>query len=145
MDHVKKELVNFVRDGLEEDDLFYLYEPSAIELVELVGERVSLVANYEADGWKFNLNYALKQTLYVLESADWDYRKILIFVSDRFQEADKLALMNAANLNEKESLGCDILAIGIGASYSRSALSVSPRYLHLPSPLHLADILQEEI
>ena len=77
VDGVKDELVEYVRT-FDYVDLFYLYHENVIDVVEGLGKRIHSVASYQTDGFEFDLNYALKQTLYIIGSEDDDKQIYLI-------------------------------------------------------------------
>lgn len=115
----------------------YLYHPSLVDSLSLHGEQVSAIGNYDSDGWKLNLHYALRHTLYVLMAEDMTYRKYVIFVTDRL--TDQRPLMKAVKISRKELLDAHFLLIGIGSHYNRDAMesvAMEPEvtYIHLDDP-----------
>lgn len=142
---MKKGLVSLVRDELEEEDLFYLYHPEIVELMEQSGEQVAAIANYESDGYRFQLDYALKQTLYVLETEE-DADKKLLLITDRFTSKQKSAVESVAAINRRDDIGCDVWAVAIGGTCDLESLALHVnRLITTPNAAHLGDILREEL
>jgi hypothetical protein len=113
IDVVKRDLVNYVKNALEDgDDMFYLYHPKLDEVVYNIGDAISAIGNYETDGWQFNVNYAFKQTLYVLEAQDPSYKRIIFFITDRL--TDMKVLEKAFFINDKDIINCELIVIAIG-------------------------------
>jgi hypothetical protein len=111
LDNVKQALIEFFRKNLDDDDVMYLYHPDIVETVNRIGAQVAAISNYKTDGWKFNLNFALKQTLFILASEPYE-EKILLLVTDRLSETGFLKKLVA--LNDKDELGCRVICVDIG-------------------------------
>lgn len=109
LDHIKENLIQYLRDVFDEDDVFYLFHPEILETTDHRGEAVAAVSNFETDGWTFRLNYALQQTLYVLDAEDGK-RNLLIF-TDRFNAVpiERLAL-----IKQREEIDCEICVFCLG-------------------------------
>jgi hypothetical protein len=113
LDKVKEELVKYIKESVVDgEDVFYLYHPEIIESMIKNGEKVSSVSNYETDGWQFDLNYALKQTLYVIGAEDPDADRMVILITDRLEEI--APLKKFVTINKKDDYDCDLLVIPIG-------------------------------
>jgi len=110
LDHVKQALIKYVRDVFEDDDVFYLYHPDIIESMTKVGQEVSSIANYESDGWEFDLNFALTQTLYVLDAEHFDFQKKLFLFTDRFNPRP---IQKVVKLRDKDMIDCDVVVFSI--------------------------------
>ncbi len=145
LDSVKECLVNFVRETLQAEDIFYLYHPEIIETVEDVGVIVSAIGNYETDGWLIDLRHALEQTSYVMAAEDEDYERIFLYVTDRVQKNNDLKRI--LSFEKRDQTGCGFLFIGIGNQYNRDILSLLEEenecvtYSHLDDPRDLYSIL----
>lgn len=145
LDSVKECLVNFTKETLQAEDIFYLYHPEIIETVEDVGNIVSAIGNYETDGWLVDLRHALEQTSYVMSAEDEDYERIFLYITDRVQKNNDLKRI--LSFEKRDQTGCDFLFIGIGNQYNREVLSVLDdesecvTYSHLDDPQDLYSIL----
>lgn len=141
IDNLKKRMIEVIRHlFVDGEDGFYLYHPKITETVTSHGDQVAAVGNYNTDGWKFNLQNAVRQTLYVLMAEPLTYRKYLIFITDRITE-DK-ALEKALHINDKEIIDCHFIFIGVGNFYDKNILNKYQELenvdvFHLESPLHL--------
>lgn len=150
IDTVKKGLVGFVRT-MEDDDLFYIYQPNSVELFDNRGAQIAAVGNCELDGSKIDLNYALKQTLYVIAAEPAGSDRFVVLITDRFSERDKPALKKILMLNQKDGYECHCLVIGVGSCYSSKVLkevceeSPQANYLHLTNTASLSSTLTEWI
>lgn len=144
IDQVKKSLIQFV-STFDEEDGFYLFHPELSEPFYNRGEHICMIANYETDGFKFDLGYALKQTLYVVGAQDPDMKKSLCLITDRLTAKDTFQINHLATLNEKDDLGCQIIVIGIGGKYNKENLFESCQgkvfCIHTDDPLQVNSIL----
>lgn len=120
VDDVRKSLVRFMRTT-ESEDGFYLYHPQLLDSVYNSGEKTAVLGNYETDGFKFDLGFALKQSLYV--AARGDEEKVLILVTDSFLASDLMSLKKVMVLNRKEALDCKVLVVGVGEKYDKAQLT----------------------
>lgn len=149
LDVVKKKLVEIVRNSLEDDvDSLYLYHPDLVEVLYNHGDQISAISNYETDGWQFNVEAAMKQTMYVVAGEDRDNRKYLILITDRLIR--KSPINKALFINEKDHLGCNLVVIGVGDRYDKNMLDQMAKinsaiqYFHISQPFSLADIFPKE-
>lgn len=137
VDEVKKSVNTFLKT-YDDDDGFYLYHPQLVDVLFKRGEQVSMVANYETDGYKFDLMFALKQTLYVVASEDADSHKTVCLVTDRFEKGQVSYIKKLQSLNNKDSLDCSILVIGVGTGYDKESLQEACKdiatYYHNDNP-----------
>lgn len=144
VDDVRKAMVRFVCKTDSEDG-FYLYHPQILEAAYSQGEKTAALGNFETDGFKFDLGFAMKQTLYV--TARGDEEKVLLLVTDSFLAADLTSVKKVLLLNRKEDLGCKILVIGLGQRYDESALtdyaSKTPEMAYLHSDPNQVDVTLE--
>jgi hypothetical protein len=150
LDKVKDQLVKFIKECVDDGgDYFYLYHPETVEALIKNGEEVSAVSNYETDGWQFNLNYALKQTLYVIGAEDPDCDRTILLITDRMENV--LAVKKSLMINDKDGYECSFLVVGIGLKYNRDKIEElenendSLTHLHLDNSLFLAEALKTEI
>jgi len=143
---VKEQLIDFVRNTMEGEDLFYLYHPEIIEPVYDVGKIVSHIGNYETNGWKFDLRQALKLAYYVMAAQDEDAEKMLLFVTDRI--IDRIAIKKLLLVEEREQTDCRFVFVGIGTRYDKLALQLTHdqvTYIHLDSASDLNATLLEKL
>lgn len=146
LDVVKKQLIDFTRETMEGEDIFYLYHPELIDPVYDIGKIVSAIGNYETDGWLFDLRYALKLTYYVVAAQDDDAQKMVMFITNRAK--DEIATKKLLMLEDRDQSGCQFVFVGIGNSYDRSVLDIvhdQVTYFHLDQPSDLSDTLLEKI
>ena len=140
IDIVKKKFAAFIKQYISNGiDAFYLYHPELVDVCFVNGEAISAVGNYETDGWLFNLETALKQTLYVLETRDLE--RYLFLITDRL--SDIKPVEKALFLNEKEMIDCHFIVLGIGQQYNR--LSLESQSSDLLTFRHIDEISKEEI
>lgn len=107
---------------LMDEDGMYLYHPEVFDVLYKRGEKISTLANFETDGFKFDLTNAIKQTLFILCGEDEDSSKTILVITDRFGEENKFGIRKFLSMNEKDYLGCRLCVIGIGNRYNRKAL-----------------------
>ena len=149
IDIVKKRMIELVRNLLiDGEDSMYLYHPDTSESLISHGDQVCALGNYDTDGWKTNLNFAFRQTLYVLLAEDQTLPKYLIFITDRLQ--DSKAIEKAIQIDKKESINCCFILIGIGNNYNKNVLnnlkSDRVNYIHLDDPADLVpDLFKEKL
>lgn len=113
IDVVLKQLIEFVRETMEEEDLLYVYEPESLGVHETRGNQISAIANFETDGYKIDLPYALKQTLYIIAAED--AKRSICLITDRTSPEQVSAIKKASKLNDKDDWDCRFLVIGIGS------------------------------
>lgn len=111
VDNVKEALIDFFRSNMENQDVMYFYHPEITTTVNRVGAQVSAVANYDTEGWKFNLHMALKQTLFIVASEPYE-SKTLLLITDRL--SDLKTIKRIAMINQKDMLDCNIVCVDIG-------------------------------
>jgi hypothetical protein len=140
IDLVKKQLIEFV--GLmTEEDAFYLFRPDAIEPAEGKGKQTAVLANYETDGYSFDLIYALKQTLFV--TAAYPGNRTMVLISDRLNGsiADR-AIMKVSMLNEKDDMECRLIIVSLCDKWEFGERFKS---IELDGPEELASVLTDKI
>lgn len=148
IDVIKKKMIDVVRELLVDgEDSFYLYHPQITETVSTHGEQVGAIGNYNSDGWKFNVQYAFKQSLYVLMAEPLTYRKYVFFITDRI--TDKKAIDKAIHINEKEMIDSHFFLIGVGNQYDKKCIidfngSTNITCFHLNEPAELEASLFKE-
>jgi hypothetical protein len=137
---VKKQAIDFI-GRLTEEDAFYLYQPDAIEVMEGKGKQTAVLANYETDGYWFDLNFALKQALYVVAARPGE--RTLVMISDRLNEggADR-AIKKVSMLNEKDDMECRLVVVSLCETWE-----FGERYgsIEMEGPEKLADVLADKI
>lgn len=138
LDTVKKQLIDYLREDMVGEDLFYLFHPDILEPVETVGAMVGIVSNYETDGWLYDVSYALMQTFFVVASEDEDYERALLFITDRIQ--DEAPVRRLLKMEERNQSDCKFIFVGIGSHYKQKVFDNIPFY-HLDDPSELASTL----
>lgn len=117
VDLVKKQLVEFVRT-FDEEDVFYLYNPAEVDVLDNRGEQIHAIGNYDTDGYKLqDLQLALKQTYYVLANQDEDSNRTLCYITNRFGKKDSSALKKVCRIGQTLGLleePVDILVVALG-------------------------------
>jgi hypothetical protein len=146
---VKREMIKLVGENFADGhDAFYLYHPDIIEPTYKIGDHNSSIGNYETDGWQFKLEFALKQTLFVVAAEDRRFSKFVILISDRIQQ--KAPLDKLIYLNRKDMVDANIILIGVGNRYNTDVLKSaeadqSVTYYHVDHPSEIvAKLLKEE-
>lgn len=139
LDNVKAGLIEFFRRNLEEDDIMYLYHPDIIDVEDHVGAHVGAVANYTTDGWKFELNFALQQTLFIVAAVPCE-TKTVILITDRLSETKPLK--RVSSFNTKDGLGCRIICVDIGCRLPDVEYA---DIFHIPDSSQLTSDLFKEI
>jgi hypothetical protein len=141
-------MISFVREFVVDDaDSFYLYHPDLWDSVNLHGDQISCIGNYDTDGWKINLYHALRQTIYVLLNESMTSKKYVFFITDRI--TDVKPIEKALYLNEKEMLESKFIIIGVGNLYDHSLVSKFSEdndvlYVHVDQPEELTTQLFKE-
>ena len=121
LDIAKESVREYLRSNWEDDDIFYMYHPLVTEPTYKRGESVSVVSNYETDGWKFDLSYALKQTLYVISNEDESFEKNLLLISDRL-DSDR-AIKSVINVQKTDFVfDCNLKCLGLTSNCDLSLL-----------------------
>lgn len=119
-DVVKREMGKYLLRVVDGEDLFYLYNTESLQPVQRIGEITAALANYETDGWAFDVTFALKQSLFVLLAEDEDIAKQLIIVTNRLQDAS--AVEKVLRLQRRDQSECQIVVVGIGSGYNRAVI-----------------------
>lgn len=140
LDHVKNAMASYIRTEFDNDDIVYVYHPEVIEPTIFIGTQVASIQNYETDGWNFDLNFALKQTLYIL-AVETNLDKIFLYFTDRMKNASVFKRLLA--LDKKEDVGCRFVIVGIGNHYNRKDIEELPvTFLHVDDVVTLKDQLK---
>lgn len=147
LEHVKKAVQGLVRRSFEEDDLLYVYHPDNTASTVKRGEQVALVANYRTDGYKFNINYGILQSMYVLDAEDdEDMERIVYYFTNRFDRSDIPQIKSAITAKEKEELSPRIVTVAIGDEGDLQALAeVVPGYCHANNPDMILPVLLDKL
>ena len=142
-------MINLVRDLFENgEDSLYLYNPQSTESVVFQGEQVFAIGNHNSDGWKFNLNFALRQTLYVLMAEDQTNRKYVILITDRIDNSFNIE--KYIKINYKEMIYSNFIIICVGENFDKKVLEKFNEhseitYLHINQPDELEPCLLNNI
>lgn len=148
IDEVKNNVVSLIMETFENNvDMMYLYHPKIFELVSNQGDQTSSINNYDSDGYKFNLEIALKQTMYLLHGQYFDIRKYLIFITDRV--VDSYPIEKFFLINKKYLLGVHLIIVGIGEFYDKSmieklVIGQDATHIHINHPSELLKRLIKE-
>lgn len=141
IDIAKEQVINYMRTQFFADDLFYLYHPDIIDVLTNIGEQVSAVSNYNTDGWKFDMEYALKQTLYVVGAEDIDSPKLICVISNRSR--DPWLYKKMIKINKKDDFGCNILHIALGQIDEVEIEDPSFFSVKLEDPTDISEVIKE--
>lgn len=126
VDIVKKQLIQFVKK-LDEEDLFYLYNPGDLYPLDNLGDRVGVIGNYDTDGYSMSdLTTGIKQTYYILAQQDEDSQRTICYITNRFSNKETISLKKLLNLSR--TLGdliepCNILIFAIGENCDKELLT----------------------
>jgi hypothetical protein len=148
LDLVKEQLVEVVKNHFDDGlDVLYLYHPDLVDPVNRHGEQTHHISNYDTDGWLFNMNFALKQTLYALGMQECDLRRYLVLITDRMFDIRPLELV--IQLNDKDMLDAQLILVGIGDHYDQPAFAALAKegkaiHIHLNSASELIQQLCKE-
>ena len=137
IDNVKSSLVDFLRKNFDDDDIMYLYHPDIIEPSNRVGAQVATISNYRTDGWKFDLGYALKQTLFIISAESYESKSLLL-ITDRLD--DPAILKKISSLNKKDMLGCNLICVDVGCHLPDVDFA---KIVHVPDSSQLVDSFKE--
>ena len=136
VDVVKKSLINFVR-GFDYDDILYLYDEMKIAAEYRRGRQVHAVASYSTNGLEFDLYYALKQTLYVLQAEDQDFFKVMYIINDRVRNPSIFNKIVALNQKEQSEINFVLLT-------SQPMTIEGMKVMQFTEPVELDQFLKEE-
>ncbi len=148
VDGVKKALLDMVMKTFEDDlDILYLYHPEVVDPTWKRGEQTFHIGSYDTDGWRFNLNLAIQQTLYAVGAQDHESRRYLMLITDRIEDARPLEL--AVHLNKKDMLDIHFILVGLGRSYQKAVFESLPAdapvtRIHIDHPSELVPELLKE-
>ena len=112
IDLLKKGMIQWIGTSLEEGiDTLYLYNVFSCEAAITIGQQVAAVANYNIDGWKFNVFEALWHTSLVVSLSDEDVERIVVLVTDKTN--DPIVIERINRLIEKEGINCRLVVVGV--------------------------------
>lgn len=143
VDICKNQFISYVKDEFYDEDKFYLYHPLITEPTNKVGEHISVIGNYDTDGWKIDIEYALKQTLYVVGAEDFDLPKAICIISNR--KRNSFFYKKVIKLNEKDDYGCNFLHIFIGEEEMEDLKFEEFKSFNLKDPNTLCDFLKDKL
>lgn len=133
IDCVKESLIELVTNSFENNiDVLYLYHPDVVDPVDKHGEQRAIINNYQSDGWAFNIDLALRQTLYAIALQDFDMKRYLVLITDRINNIQPLETI--LKLNNKDRVDARVIVIGIGDFYAETnllSLRNDPAFLHI--------------
>lgn len=143
LDEVKKSIVDLINKTFENGiDMLYLYHPELVEVLEKQGDQTSAINNYDTDGFKFNLENALKQTIYLISNNCFDSRRYLILLTDRIlntRPIEKLIL-----INKKDFLNVNLIVVSIGNFCNKDIVFDDVFHIHLDKASDLIGKLIKE-
>ena len=146
---VKSQLIEFVRT-FDEEDLFYLYQPTVIDVLSKRGDQIGAIGNFDTDGYKIqDLNYAFKQTYYILAAQDEDSKRVLCYLTNRFSQDEVQPLKKLFNIPRTLSFEdpCEFLVIALGDKCDipllQGVCDGHAKILEVEDPYTLNDKLQE--
>lgn len=146
IDNLKKVFVKIIKNYIENDfDSFYLYHKDLIDSITLRGDQISAVGNYETDGWKFNLNNAFRQTMYVLMGEELTFKKYFFYFTDRILSTEHIE--KALKINDNHMVDVHFIFIGIGNYYDLKCLKKFEKNINV-TVLHFDDtseIIEKEL
>lgn len=136
LESVRKEMISCVNNL--EDDGFYLHQIDS-KVLYTRGCQVAVLGNYETDGFRKDLIYAFRETLFVIKSEDADFEKMVLLISDRLTEADIPAIKKMLALNKKNDNFCQLVVIGLTSECSQLSLD-GVKFLHYDDVATFKDI-----
>lgn len=142
LDVVKEQLIKFVRNTIDGEDLFFIYDSEELDPVYDIGKIVSEIGNYYTDGCVYDLRQSFKFMYYLMLVQDDDMKKTLLFITDRI--TDRFAVNKIISLEDREESLCDIVFVGIGDNYDKSILETkcnNIKHIHINDPGDLFDVL----
>ena len=137
IDVVKQHLIDLaLKFGL--NGCIYVSHPTQ-EMPKRQGESVYQISTYE----DFPLDDAIKRAVTVIGNTNPDFKKRILFVTDRYKQGYKL--QKGLNLNNLNGYNCEFCLVGIGDKYESLEDLVGPncRCYHLDQPAEIATILKE--
>lgn len=136
---VVKNKMNFIVRSLlvDGEDSMYLFHPNITDCSTKHSGHVFAIGNFNTDGSKTNLNFAFKQTLYVLMAEDSTFSKFIIFITDRID--DSRSIEKAIQINKKEMIDCNFVLIGIGDFYDKQIFNRLQNYFDNVDYIHVND------
>jgi len=120
LDLVKKELVASLREFDNGDNVFYLYSPHLIDTIRDRGLITSAIANYDTDGFPFDLSVALKQSVFILASQHG--RKNLVLITDRAQ--NMYHINKVLSIIQTNQFDVCLHVIGMGENYHKGLADI---------------------
>ena len=136
LENVKKSLIESFRKNLKNDDIVYLWQEDVIR-TDTTGAAVASISNYKSEGWNFDLQFSLRQMLYIL-SAEPHEIKTLLLISDRL--SDLKSINNISKLNDKDRLDCNLICFDIGNHLPDASFA---KIIHVLDSSQLTDSLKE--
>ena len=133
---VRDEMISFVKNL--EDDGFYVDQTNS-KVSYTCGAQVAVLGNFETDGFRKDLGYSLRETLFVVSSEEDDFEKTVILISDRLSDSDLPALKKLFALNKKNDNSCQLVVIGLTTDCKKLTLD-GVKFLHFDEITAFKDI-----
>lgn len=142
---VKGEVINFSR-SMDADDRLYVFQEGIIDIPRWRGPATAVISNYKQH--YFDKNYALKQTLVVIGSEDYDAVKHLFLISDNYSSEDEYGYKRGLALDSKTDFNCHFHFCGIGKKYDGNIKDLTSFhhhafFHHLETPQDLSPIFSD--
>lgn len=115
---VKSKVIECVR-RLESDDRGYVFHPSNLEILRHSGPVVASISNYKHPD-DFNLEFAIKQTVILVETQDAETKKYIFVILDKYEDTQEYGVKKAMGCKSD----CKFIFFGIGKRFSPSLSSV---------------------
>lgn len=145
IDIVKKQIIDYLR-SIDDENLIYIYDEKNESMTNNKGEQVGMIANYEPSE-RINLFKGLKKSYDLLSKQDQNLNRILLYITNRFTDKDKVALKKALRFNLSKSFyeeTCQLLVIGLDNCGFDSLLSVCDNKVDLML-IHEIDAIRQNL
>lgn len=118
VDLIKQSLIGVIKH-FADDDIGYFYDYNNTKCLNR-GKFLSAISGHEP--FNLELEFAMKQTLYVVSGTEADNDKFIIYISDRYSKENEFALRKVVQLNKKDCLGCYFIFCGFGDQYDKESM-----------------------
>ena len=135
---IHKKIAEFLTN-FESEDIIYIYQKDVIKPCKSKGSACSLLGNLESI--EIDLEFAFKQTIYLIANEDPYNNKYVIYLTDRCQPQDSIIIKKCLNLVEKDDLEVNFILISLGNNVENL-----PNFRHLndPNQLNLKSLFDEQ-
>ena len=112
LEKTKTSLLNSIGKIPVGEDLFYLYNPESINMIEKKGEKIKEIYNYKR--FRFNPYLALVETSMILgNEIEEEYRRKVIFITDKYDEMYNEQIDVMFQINDSQRFDCKYYFIEI--------------------------------